>query len=285
MNFIILTGMSGSGKSKAMASLEDIGFFCVDNIPPTLLEKFAELAEMGKIGDKGMAVVVDIRSKDMFSSFESELDKLGDENVNFKLVYIDADNEIILNRYKETRRRHPLAEDGLTLEKCIEYEREQLDKIKKRADFFIDTTNLSPAQLKEKIIGFFGSEQESPITINCVSFGFKYGTPSDVDLQYDVRCLANPFYVPALKHKTGLSKDVSDYVMADPNSLIYRDKVKEFIDFVMPLYIKEGKSQLTIGFGCTGGKHRSVTFAELTGNYLTSKGYATVITHRDIEKK
>ena len=277
--------MSGGGKSKAMASLEDIGFFCVDNIPPTLLGKFSELAQMGQIGDKGMAVVVDIRSKDMFSSFESELDKLKKENINYKLVYIDADDEAILNRYKETRRKHPLISDGFTLEQSIDYERKKLENIKKRADFLIDTTRISPAQLKEKINGFFGSDEKSPITINCVSFGFKYGTPSDVDLQYDVRCLVNPFYIPTLRNKTGLDCEVSQYVMDDANSAIYWEKLKDFIDFAMPLYIKEGKSQLTIGFGCTGGKHRSVTFAELMGKYLQIKGYNTVITHRDIDKK
>ena len=172
MKFIILTGMSGSGKSKAMASFEDIGFFCVDNIPPVLLGKFAELANIGEMSKKGLVVVVDIRSKDMFNNFENELDKLCDKNIDFKLVFIDADDEVILNRYKETRRKHPLAENGLPLEKCIKFERERIEKFRKRADFFIDTNKLSVAQLKEKITGFFGSEVKSPITINCVSFGF-----------------------------------------------------------------------------------------------------------------
>lgn len=285
MSFIILTGISGSGKSTAVKFLEDIGYFCVDNLPPYLLSKFAEISIKGQKEDLKTAVVVDVRSGNLFNHFEDELDKIKALNIKYDLVFIDADDEIIRNRYEETRRKHPLLYEMKTIEDAISEERKRLSGIRERADYVLDTDNLSIADFKKKLTGFFGEKQVTKaMKISCISFGFKRGAPKSADLQFDVRCLKNPFYVPVLKRQTGLNTDVKNYIMEDKNSQEYKKKVFEFLDFVLPLYVKEGKTQLTIAFGCTGGKHRSVLFAEMTAEYLNSKGYSAFVIHRDIEK-
>ncbi|MEG3006634.1 MAG: RNase adapter RapZ [Oscillospiraceae bacterium] len=284
MDFLILTGVSGAGKSKAIEALEDMGFFCVDNIPPKLILKFSELCMSSTFTDTGVAVVVDARSKEMFGDFNEAIDALKYNNIKYKLIFIDADDTVILNRFKETRRKHPMVSEFGSLDLAIQYERNLLSEAKSQSDYLIDTTSLSVSQLKEKIIGFFKTSNHSSIVINCVSFGFKNGIPHDVDLQYDVRCLINPFYEENLKRKTGLDQEVDEYIMSSNHSTIYLDKIFDFLSFVMPLYIAEGKSQLTIGIGCTGGKHRSVAFTERIGKFLLEKGYNVIITHRDIKK-
>lgn len=285
MEFIILTGVSGAGKSKAIQALEDLGYFCVDNIPPKLILKFSELCKTSALTDTGVAVVVDARSKEMFNDFDETLENLKENNIEYELLFLDADDEVLLNRFKETRRKHPMLNEYGSLEKAIKYERDMLNCARKNADYLIDTTNISTAQLKEKITGFFKKDNSKRLVVNCVSFGFKNGIPHDVDLQYDVRCLINPFYVSELKNKTGLDKEVDTYIMNSKESSIFLNKIFDFLEFSMPLYELEGKSQLTIGIGCTGGKHRSVAFTERVGEYLRKKGYYVVVTHRDIERK
>ena len=286
MELIIVTGLSGSGKSRAIDALEDIGFFCVDNVPPKLISKFVEIGIQSK-GDLGrMAVVTDIRGgKELFSGLFNELNLLQDQNFQYKLLYLDASDSVLIRRYKETRRKHPLMGEKCTsLEAAVKLEREILSPVRERADYIIDTSLLSNAQLKERICTLFLDNYATGMMSNCMSFGFKYGDPTYADLVFDVRCLPNPFYIEELKHKTGLDQEVRDYVMNSPNSAELFEKIRDLIDFLLPLYLNEGKSQLTIGFGCTGGKHRSVTFAELFYKYLSEKGNRVSVNHRDITK-
>ena len=285
MELLIVTGMSGAGKSQTANALEDMGFFCADNVPPAIIPSFIELSKRSGNELNRIAIVTDARGKNMFGEISDVLQSLKLNNINYKILFIDSKDEILVRRYKENRRKHPLATGDTTLIDAVKNERKMLKKIHSISDFVIDTSYISIAQLKEKISSIFFGGSSDVLNIQCKSFGFKYGTDTEADLVFDVRCLPNPFYVKELKEKTGLQKEIKDYVMGSSESLEFLEKLKAFLDCAVPLYAKEGKSQLTIAFGCTGGKHRSVTFAELIGEYLKTKKFNCTIVHRDIEKR
>lgn len=285
MDFLIVTGLSGAGKSRAVDALEDIGFYCVDNVPPQLISKVAEICLAGNSKIRRVAVVTDLRGGDMFYGLFEELDQMRDKGLTYKLLFLDASDAELIRRYKETRRRHPLAEvvsGGIA--EAIRSERVLLRPARERADYVIDTTHLSANELKQRMNNIFLDSIQNSMLINVMSFGFKYGSPSEADLVFDVRCLPNPFYVDALKPKTGLDAEVREYVMDSDNSRELLEKLRDLVGFLVPLYQKEGKSQLIIGVGCTGGKHRSVTFAEALYQFLAEQGYNVRVVHRDISK-
>lgn len=285
MELVIITGMSGAGKSRVVDTMEDIGYYCVDNMPTKLISKFTQLADQPNGSISKMALVVDSRAGDMFKELCSELDELEKKEINYKILFLDCQDTVLFRRYKETRRKHPLLNDkNPSLEYAIKEERLLLEDARKRANYIIDTTYLTTSQLKEKVNNIFLDNISSSILINTMSFGFKYGYPSEADLVFDVRCLPNPFYIPELKEKTGLNQEVSDYVMKWEQAQQLYDKLKDLIDFLIPLYINEGKTQLVIAFGCTGGKHRSVTFAEKLYSHLKKKNKRVIVNHRDITK-
>ena len=284
MEFVIVTGMSGSGKSSALKVLEDIGFFCIDNMPPQLIPNFAamcnENSEISKV-----AIVTDIRGGAMFFKLSECIVKLHIAGIDVKVLYLEANKETLMKRYKETRRKHPLDEiSGGDLSKAIDAETELLSEIRENADYIVDSSLLSAGQLKEQIAGLFLDKPSDRMIVSCMSFGFKYGVPGEADLVFDVRCLPNPFYIPELKNKTGLDREVRDYVMKFEQSQTLETKLRDLIDFLIPCYVHEGKSRLVIAFGCTGGKHRSITFAERTAKYLAEKECKVRTLHRDIDK-
>ncbi len=284
MQLVIVTGMSGAGKSRVMDALEDIGFFCVDNMTPKLIPTFVQLLnDSAEIREK-VAIVADVRLGDSFSHLPDALGELERMGCKYKIMFMDAENEVILHRYQETRRKHPLMNDDSTkpLLDIIMQEREMLKTVQNMADFVIDSSYLSTAQLKERISKLFLDDFTGAMKINVVSFGFKYGAPKDSDLLFDVRCLPNPFYIPELKNKTGLECEVRDYVMSFKEAQNLEPKLTDLVTYLVPLYISEGKSQLTISVGCTGGKHRSVVFAEIVYNAIKEKGFKVSVSHRDI---
>ncbi len=284
MKFLIVTGMSGSGKSGAVNVLEDIGYYCIDNIPPQLIPKFAEICinngQMQKV-----AIVTDIRGGELFFELDEGLNYLKNNNLDTSILFLDSSDEVLIKRYKETRRRHPLDEQSHgSLQRAINTEREVLASVREHADYYIDTTDLSMAQLKETVYSLFLDNPNESMVVKVMSFGFKYGVSREADLVFDVRCLPNPFYIPELKQHTGLESCVRDYVLSFDQSKELEKKLKDMLDFLIPLYIHEGKSQLVIAFGCTGGKHRSVTFAETIYKHLVDKNMRCRISHRDINK-
>lgn len=285
MEFIILTGVSGSGKSTAVNALEDLGFYCIDNMPPELITKFAALCASSDRNLDRVAFVADVRSGSFFKELYVTINELKKSGERVKVLFLDADDSVIEARYKETRRKHPL----LNLAKgdiaySISLERDMLANVKGISDYFIDSSFLSAAQLKEKVRALFLESGEEFIQIDICSFGFKYGPMREADLVFDVRCLPNPYYIDSLRRKTGLTKEVSDYVMQFEEAKALESKLYDMIDFLIPLYVKEGKSQLIIAFGCTGGKHRSVTFAERLAKHLSGLHSKVRVNHRDIDK-
>ncbi len=285
MQFVIITGMSGSGKSSCVDVLEDMGYYCIDNMPPELIGKFVDICNQsdGKI-DK-VAFVIDIRSGELFLKLKDTLSMLMEEDVSLKVVFLDCSDDAIIRRYKETRRKHPLDEVSYgNIRKAIETERETLVPIKAMADYYIDTTNSSVNEFRERMREIF-SETTDFMRLDVRSFGFKFGYMPEGDLVFDVRCLPNPFYIPELKNLTGLNPEVYTYVMKFDQSKKLLNKLCDLIDFLIPLYEKEGKSQLVIAFGCTGGKHRSVAFAEALAQHLREVGHRVRISHRDIENR
>ncbi|MDE5917707.1 MAG: RNase adapter RapZ [Oscillospiraceae bacterium] len=286
MQFVIVTGMSGSGKSCAMNVLEDIGFYCIDNMPPQLLTKFADICRHSNGQLERVAIAVDIRSGEMFSEIFDRWKILREnKDIDVKILYLEANDEIIIKRYKETRRKHPLDDKfGSCLHKAIAFEREQLSTLREVADYYIESSYLSTSQLKEEIKGLFLEKNSDSMIIKVMSFGYKYGVSTEADLVFDVRCLPNPYYIKELRAHTGCDHEVRDYVMSFQQSCQLMDKVKDLLDFLIPLYVHEGKSQLVVCFGCTGGKHRSITFTELISDYLSQKGFRVQKSHRDIGK-
>jgi UPF0042 nucleotide-binding protein len=286
MEFLIVTGLSGAGKSRAIDALEDIDFYCVDNIPPKLIPIFYELCQQAKDGLSRVAVVTDIRGGNMFDSLFEALDALKTESRDYRILFLDASDLVLINRFKETRRKHPLADNYLgSLEQAVKLERDILKPVRERADYIIDTSYLSPAQLKERISNLFLGDVSEALMIHCVSFGFKYGLPAESDLVFDVRCLPNPYYVEELKNLTGLDEPVRNYVMKWDQTQGFISRMVNLIDYMIPLYCNEGKSQLVIAIGCTGGHHRSVALAQLLYNHLLENGKRTSVNHRDIQKQ
>lgn len=285
MQLVIVTGMSGSGKSTVMKVMEDIGFYCIDNLPPLLIPKFVDICEQTGGSLNKVAVAVDIRTGDMFSEVYTTLKELRREmQRHLKIIFTEASDEMLLRRYKETRRRHPLMDKCSTLEEAITLEREQLQPLRSISDYYIETSKLSASQLGTEIRELFLENQTDSMLVKVMSFGYKYGLSTEADLVFDVRCLPNPFYIPELKTHTGCEECVRSYVMNFAQSKELLNKLTDLLDFLLPLYIAEGKSQLVVAFGCTGGKHRSVTFAELVGDAVRAKGYRVHKLHRDIAK-
>lgn len=287
MELIIVTGLSGAGKSKTIEALEDMKFYCIDNIPPELIEPLVNICVKTKI-DK-IVLVVDIRGGIMFNSLIEQVNKIDKQEIKYKILFLDAEDDVIIARYKETRRKHPLVGvENKTILEAILAERNKMEILKDMADIVINTSSMTVYQLKEKIREIFLFELNEGMIINCVSFGFKKGVPHDADIVFDVRCLPNPFYIPELKHHTGLERKVQDYIMEDNDAKEYQAKIFGLLDFLIPLYKKEGKAQLVIAIGCTGGKHRSVTFVELLAKHISKKfkegDYKVLISHREIKK-
>ncbi|HJA31976.1 MAG: RNase adapter RapZ [Clostridiales bacterium] len=286
MRFVIVTGMSGGGKSTAMRLLEDMGFYCVDNLPVLLIDKFIELLSMPNTEISRVALGLDVRTDQSFAQTEKILRSLRQNGLVFEVLFMDASDSVLVKRYKESRRIHPLCTpEHSRIEDGIAREREVLRQIKKEADYVIDTSKLLTRELKEELDRIFlKNEEYSSLIINICSFGFKHGIPADADLVFDVRFLPNPFYVDELKYLTGNDKGVQDYVMGFPEAGIFLDKLTDLLRFLIPNYIREGKYQLVIGIGCTGGKHRSVTLANELYRRLKGcgKSYGVTLSHRDI---
>lgn len=281
---VIITGMSGAGKTIAVQSFEDLGYYCIDNLPPALLTTFLALMKESERNITRIAAVMDMRGGEFFDSLIDALDLLKkEEYVNTRVLFLDADNETLVQRYKESRRSHPLAPKGLLLE-GIKKERKMLAELKERANFVYNTSNMKPRELRERIGNEFSDSNKPKFSINVMSFGYKNGIPIDADLVFDVRFLRNPYYVEELRHKTGLETEVSSYVLASKETKELISKLTDLFQFMIPHYVSEGKSQLVIAFGCTGGQHRSVTLAEYYGKLFSEK-YQTSITHRDINRR
>ncbi|PMC34466.1 RNase adapter RapZ [Bacillus sp. UMB0899] len=284
VQMVIITGMSGAGKTVAIQSFEDLGYFCVDNLPPTLLPKFLELMKESGAKMNKVALVMDLRGREFFDSLFEALDDLAENAwLTPHILFLDAKDSTLVTRYKETRRSHPLASKGLPLE-GIGLERELLEELKGRAQLIFDTSDLKPRELREKILKQFSSSVEHTFTVNVTSFGFKYGIPIDADLVFDVRFLPNPHYIDHMRPKTGLQEEVSSYVLKWNETQKFLEKLQDLLTFMLPYYKREGKSQLVIAIGCTGGQHRSVTLAEYIANYYKND-YHTQVSHRDIEKR
>ncbi|MBV4417978.1 RNase adapter RapZ [Clostridium tyrobutyricum] len=285
MRFVIVTGLSGAGKTQAVRNLEDLGYFCVDNLPSTLIPKFVEACYKadGKI-DK-IALVIDIRGGQFFDNIFESLSYLKKQGYKYEILFLDASDEVLIKRFKESRRKHPLAPEGRIL-KGITMERNKLRELKNKADNIIDTSKLATRELKEEITKIYSEEGqiETQLMITVLSFGFKYGIPVDSDLVFDVRFLPNPFYIPELKKYSGNDKLVADYIMGFDQTGQFIDKLSDMLEFLIPYYIKEGKRQLIISIGCTGGRHRSVAIANIIYDKLNKIGHKVNIDHRDIEE-
>lgn len=279
---VVITGMSGAGKTQAVRALEDSGFFCIDNLPPILVPKFVELLKESNNHLKKVALVMDIRGGQFFQALEEALTFLNN-NYPYELLFLDASDEALVRRFKETRRKHPLLADRGVLEGIIE-ERKRLESLRGLASKIIDTSELNPKQLKQQVIELFADHNKSKIVITVVSFGYKYGIPLDADLVMDVRFLPNPFYVKELSNLTGEDERVQAYVMNSSESNVFIEKFAKMLDFLIPYYIKEGKTHLVVAIGCTGGQHRSVTLANKISGLITNSDYKVIIAHRDIKR-
>ena len=285
MELIIVTGMSGAGKSQAVKALEDIGYYCVDNMPPMLIQKFVELCSQGAADIRRVALVMDVRSGKMFEDLRENVLALQKHNPHTRILLLDCADEVLCNRYKETRRQHPLAEANGGIEEALKEERALLSPIAALADYRVDTTHLSAGQLKAQIADIFAEESVSTMTVQCMSFGFKYGFPAEADLMLDVRCFPNPYYIPELKEKTGLDRTVREFVLGSEDTRRFLANLTTMLDHLLPLYAGEGRTRLVVAIGCTGGKHRSVTVAGQLAAHIETLGYRATIQHRDIDKK
>ena len=285
MRFLIVTGQSGAGKSRTASILEDLGYYCVDNLPPELIGQFAEicLATTGRF--EKVALVSDVRAGQSFSGLLDAMDALDAKGVEYSVVYVEAATEVIVHRYKETRRSHPLSKYGTPLQDAVIKEKQLLARVRERADYLIDTSALTTAGLRSELIRLFeGDEPQRAMVVNVQSFGFKYGLPMDADLVFDVRFLPNPYYIAELRQKTGLMPEVRDFVFSYQQTADYMTRVEDLLAFSLPLYFEEGKTELVIAVGCTGGRHRSVAVARAIGEYVAKRGFPTVVNHRDIDR-
>ena len=286
MEILVISGLSGAGKSCAASCLEDIGYYTVDNMPAAIIPKFAEFSAESDGRYDRVALVNDIRGGvDSFQELLEVIDRLREGGTVCRLLYLEADTQSIIKRYKETRRRHPLMESGATIEDAVKRETELLRPLRERADFVIDTTQLSAAKLRGELYRLFAEKgQQSRMSINVVSFGYKYGVPLEADLVFDVRFMPNPYYVPELKNKTGLDQAVRDFVFSFRQTNDFMEQLEKMLTFLLPLYAEEGKSALVIAIGCTGGHHRSVAVAHELAEYITEEGYQVTENHRDISR-
>lgn len=282
MRLLIVTGLSGAGKTMAIRYLEDMGFFCVDNLPPKLILQFVKLCEQSEGRIDRVAIVVDIRGRGFFDDLLGCLSEMKDEGYTYEILFLEASDNVLIKRYKESRRAHPLVKEGRIIS-GIQKERERLERIREIADHIIDTSNLYPKQLKENLVELFHDNQNNEgLLISIISFGFKHGILLDADLVFDVRFLPNPFYVDELKIHTGQKPEVRDYVFKFPETREFMNKLVDMLEFLIPYYLKEGKLQLVVGIGCTGGMHRSVAIGDSLYEILQEKGYRVSIEHRDI---
>lgn len=285
MEFVVVTGLSGAGKTQAMHAMEDIGFFCVDNLPPALIPVFYDLCVKSEDIMGRVAVVTDTRGGELFKSFFTAMEALKHDKKPYKILFLDASDNVLVRRFKETRRKHPLSDDlNGSLEQAVKLEREMLKPMRESSDYVIDTSLVSPAQLRSRIAQLFLNSAEDSLAVHCISFGFKYGVPMESDLVFDVRCLPNPFYDEKLRPLTGLDAPVRDYVMEKEETKGFVARFTDMVDYLLPLYAKEGKSQLVIAVGCTGGHHRSVALAQYMHDHLVQKGVRSSVTHRDMQK-
>jgi len=284
MEFVIISGMSGAGKSRAATFMEDMGYFCVDNLPVPLIPKFAELGMAGSEEYDRVVLVTDVRAGAMFDSLFQALDELKAMKCPYRILFMDAADDVIIKRYKETRRSHPLGEESDSLEQAIAQERSMLTPLRQRADHVIDTSELPTAKLKGELRRLFGhgSQREEPMQINVTSFGFKHGLPREADLVFDVRFLPNPFYLTELRHQTGLDDGVRDYVFQGGQAEEFLARLEGLLDYLLPRYVEEGKTVLVIAVGCTGGHHRSVAIAHELSQFIARKGFGVTENHRDL---
>ena len=283
MEFIIISGLSGAGKSKAASFMEDMGFFCVDNLPAPLIPKFAELGMSGTGEYDRVVLVTDVRSGTNFSALFQSLEALKGMKCPYRILYMDASDDVIIKRYKETRRSHPLAEECDSLEGAIALERRMLAPLRERAEFVVDTSDLSTAKLRGELLRLFGrGSQEGAMTVSVTSFGFKHGLPREADLVFDVRFLPNPYYVQELRPRTGLDDGVRDYVFSGGAAGEFLEKLQDLVGFLLPKYVEEGKTALVVAVGCTGGHHRSVAIAHALAAYIRGRGYPVTESHRDL---
>ena len=285
MDILIISGLSGGGKSKAASFLEDIGFYVVDNMPAAMILKFAEFCAVGSSRYDRVALVYDVRTASSFDELFEVLDTLKSSDGVCRMLFLEASSEVIIQRYKETRRRHPLSDSTATLEEAVEKEREMMAPVRERADFVINTSRTSTAQLRSEVLRLFGDiEAKSGMTINVMSFGFKYGVPLEADLVFDVRFMPNPFYIEELRHQTGLDRAVADYVFGYQQTKDFLKKLEDLLAFSLPLYAEEGKTSLTVAIGCTGGHHRSVAVTHALTEQIRGQGYSVTENHRDINR-
>ncbi len=285
MDFIIVSGLSGAGKSKAVSFLEDIGYYCVDNLPAALIPKFAALCMAGTGKYDRVAVVTDIRGGQTFDGLFDALEELRAMHCAYKILFVEASTEAIIKRYKETRRSHPLSRSGRSLDEVVEQERTALEPVRKRAEYIIDTTALSTAKLRGEVLRLFGAEDASTsMSVSVISFGFKYGIPIEADLVFDVRFLPNPYYLAELRNQTGLDEGVRNFVFGYQQTLDFMSKLEDLIAFLLPHYVEEGKTALVIAVGCTGGQHRSVAITRALAEFIRQKGYNAAENHRDMTR-
>lgn len=285
VEFTIITGLSGAGKTMALKALEDRGFFCVDNLPPALIPTFAELCSRSTQRVERVALVSDIRGGEFFDELTHALDELVKKGFRYRILFLEASDEVLLRRFKETRRPHPLATGGISLLEAIKLEREKLAELREKADKIIDTSHSTPAQLRREIEQYFVEGGPNGLTISIISFGFKYGLPPDADLVFDVRFLTNPNYVPSLKPLDGRHPKVKEHVLSHRTTKAFMRRLLDLLDFSLPHYVKEGKRFLSIAVGCTGGKHRSVVIAEELALRLRAKNFSVLVQHRDLGKE
>jgi UPF0042 nucleotide-binding protein len=281
-SLVIITGMAGAGRTEAMHTFEDMGYFCIDNLPPTLIMNVIELAGLPVSEERRLAVVCDLRSKELFDKFCDEMARMAEAGISHSIIFLDASDEALLSRFKATRRRHPLCEGGMTISAGIARERSALAKVRELANFIIDTSSLDSRDLRREIRDFYSQEGEKTgLNVAVYSFGFKHHSLQDADIVIDVRFLPNPFYEPSLRPLTGLDAPVRDFVLEKAETQSFLRSWRNLLSVIMPGYITEGKRYLSIGVGCTGGQHRSVVLAEETGEFLRSLGYSVMVTHRD----
>ena len=285
MDFLIITGLSGAGKSRVADMLEDLDYYCVDNMPVALIPRFAEFCAATRGRYEKVALVTDVREKENFGELLSTIETLRGSEITCRILYMDADVPVLIRRYKESRRPHPLAGKGVSVEEAVRKEMALLAPVKEQADFVVNTSRLTLGQLQSKLYGLLcGEEEKRGIDVTVLSFGYKHGLPADADLVFDARFLPNPFYVDELREKSGLDLPVKEYVFSFQQTRTFMEQLEAMLEFLLPLYIEEGKLSLTVAIGCTGGRHRSVAIATALNDHFLAKGISSVNVNRDIDK-